>query len=542
MLVIRHRRILKWGASSAQSPQLMVREVPAKRRAAAVEAREPADQGGEGLGDAENLDLPADPAVALKMSFPETVQVQTESSLLIELTDRPDQPGTLPFSAEEGELIDVIASPVSGFSVVGRAEGTIAITHAYQPIAIQIKLRAETEGLGEVRVLAFRNRSPIGTISIMSNVVAGEPTSNQSIARLAIPATPRVEADLNLVITQEIHRGRLALKYVVSTADGRLNLTPFGPHTIDIEPGAHIHGIFDEIEKMPQSKGRWDKDKAQRIERLGVGLTELLMPADLQAVLWGVRNRISSIFIQTDEPWIPWELCRLSGKVGGRNREGPFLCEKYDLSRWYPGIGLKMELTAKSLGYIAPPGADLPGQIGEVEMLRGLQQENRNVVDIGATYEEVLRAFGSAGHDVIHFAGHGANTDRANASRSQLDLTGDDLLHPTDISGRVKNLGRANPLVFLNACQLGQSSMGLHGIAGWAQAFVGAGASAFVGSHWSVSDGRAAQFAEEFYRNALQGSTLARSVRLARLAIRDKADPSWLSYTLVAAPNACVAS
>jgi hypothetical protein len=352
-----------------------------------------------------------------------------------------------------------------------------------------------------------------------------------------LATTSRIGADLNLVILQESDQGRLAFRYLVSSADGVLNLAPYGPHSIGAEPGAFIHALFDELDAMPKNRWQWDREKAQRLERIGTSLFEVLMPSDLRTVLWGIRDRISTVFIQTEEPWIPWELCRLSGDGAAGVEEGPFLCEAYELSRWCPGTGLKRSLTANKFGLIAPRGTNLPSQAAEVEMLKALTTPSRQVLDIETTYEGVLKAFGGAVFDVIHFTGHGENVDPANAMRSVLDLTDDAILRPSDLSGVVRNLGNANPLVFLNACQLGQASMGLHGIGGWASAFLNAGAAAFLGSHWDLTDHLAKDFATRFYDEALAGATLAAAVRTARLEIRRQDDPTWLAYTLHAAPG-----
>jgi hypothetical protein len=502
----------------------------------------PTDEGdGGGGGDGGNGgDLPGGMTVALKVSFPEMVELNTEASVLIRLTDRPDEPGGLPFIAAEGDRIDVIVSPVSGFSIVGKGEGTIEVTREGEPLAVQVKLRADTEGPGKVTVFAFRDQAPLGTVTILATVIAGSPTAGSSVTPLPIPATPRVEADLNLVILQESHQGGLAFRYVVSSADGRLNLRPFGPHRIDFEPGAYIHNLFEQIQEMPDNRGQWDGASSKRIERIGASLYELLVPEELQDIMWSIRDRISSVFIQTTEPWIPWELCRLSGRSAERIEEGPFLCELYDLSRWRPEMSMKTKLTARNVGFIAPRDADLAIQATEIAMLEALRSPGRAVVDISATYDGVLAAFGGGHHDVIHFTGHGENVDPSNAMRSELDLTGESKLRPDDISGTIKNLGRTNPLVFLNACQLGQASMGLHGIGGWAEAFINADAGAFLGSHWDVSDGLAESFAAKFYEEVLTGSTLAAAVRKARLDIRRDNDPTWLAYTLYAAPGASV--
>jgi CHAT domain-containing protein len=97
----------------------------------------------------------------------------------------------------------------------------------------------------------------------------------------------------------------------------------------------------------------------------------------------------------------------------------------------------------------------------------------------------------------------------------------------------------SRPLVFLNACHTGETGFSLTRMGGWAERFVRAGASAFVGSLWEVNDELAAQFAIQFYSQLLTGQTLGDAFHTARAHIRalDEANPTWLAYTLYADPN-----
>jgi CHAT domain-containing protein len=122
-----------------------------------------------------------------------------------------------------------------------------------------------------------------------------------------------------------------------------------------------------------------------------------------------------------------------------------------------------------------------------------------------------------------------------------LILQGGDRLTPEDLGGRVANLGKARPLVFLNACQVGQSQMTLTGIGGWASRFLRAGAGGFIGAYWSVYDRPAFDFARAFYGDLLGGAPIGRAAREARLAAQNSGDPTWLAYTVFADPLATVA-
>ena len=153
---------------------------------------------------------------------------------------------------------------------------------------------------------------------------------------------------------------------------------------------------------------------------------------------------------------------------------------------------------------------------------------------IPANFLDLHSALASGAYDGWHFSGHGSYRDEPNPERSALILEGGDRLTPEDLGGRVANLGKARPLVFLNACQVGQSQMTLTGIGGWASRFLRAGAGGFIGAYWSVYDQPAFDFARAFYGHLLAGVPIGRAAREARQAARASGDPTWLAYTVFA--------
>ena len=97
--------------------------------------------------------------------------------------------------------------------------------------------------------------------------------------------------------------------------------------------------------------------------------------------------------------------------------------------------------------------------------------------------------------------------------------------------------------MFLNACRTDGQAPLYTTVEGWAASFLRAGAGAFIGSLWEVTDTSASTYAQQFYQAALAGHTLGESARQARDAIRDNpADPTWLAYTLYADPTATVST
>ena len=104
---------------------------------------------------------------------------------------------------------------------------------------------------------------------------------------------------------------------------------------------------------------------------------------------------------------------------------------------------------------------------------------------------------------MLHFAGHHTFTDETG---SLISLDGGPL-RPSDLSyaRQRRAYGATRPLVFLNGCRTAAEIPGFTQMTGWASEFMGAGASAFIGSLWPVRSAAAQVFAAEFYR-ALVGS------------------------------------
>ena len=140
------------------------------------------------------------------------------------------------------------------------------------------------------------------------------------------------------------------------------------------------------------------------------------------------------------------------------------------------------------------------------------------------------------GFDLLHISTHG-RYEEIDPNLSNIKLQDELYLRAEDISGNATGFGLSNPLIILNACQTGSQGFYLTGIGGWAQQFLDAGASSFIGSLWSISDQTALRFSQELYSRILNGAVLGEAVREARIACRQRGDPSWLAYTLYGRPN-----
>lgn len=93
--------------------------------------------------------------------------------------------------------------------------------------------------------------------------------------------------------------------------------------------------------------------------------------------------------------------------------------------------------------------------------------------------------------------------------------------------------------MFINACRSARLSATYNRLDGWATKFLEAGAAAFIGSLWAVSDEAAREFAQELYGQLQAGSTLGQAVTYARAAAGSQPDDhTWLAYAVYGDPRA----
>lgn len=505
--------------------------------------------GGGGGGAEEAAGAPAATAVetapverTLMAELPNKIAKGSVEWLLVSLSTAAEA-GGLPVSLPVGTVIDVLVQPRRGVTVEGDPKGSLAVSKG-DTLPIQFKVRGVELGPAQLRVLAFHAGQALGAVDLAPMVIeqaeaAGVVRANASESQTLAPIAVRTP-DLALLIEERPTAAGLEYVIRVTTANNPglgLNLKLFGPLTLKVDPGRFFQEYFQGIEQLPAGKDR--ADFAGKVAARGAYLFQTVFPPDLQDKLWTLRNNIQSVIIQSDEPWIPWEIFKFCGKENGRIVEGSFLCEAYEVTRWVPGLGFQQPLTMQNIGLVVPGDTGLPKAADERDYVLSLAGDGRKVTQIPATALDVRTALASGDYDCMHFTGHGLVRDQ-NPDRSPMSLQGGDSLLPQDISGTVANLGLARPLVFLNACQLGRSGMSLTGAGGWAQRFLDAGAGAFIGSYWSVYDEPAINFAKALYARLLGGAPIARAVKEARAAIKANDDATWLAYTVFADPLATI--
>ncbi len=285
------------------------------------------------------------------------------------------------------------------------------------------------------------------------------------------------------------------------------------------------------------------EDFFRQLEKIGQRLyVELFNEAMRREYRERIRGRVHTLEIVSDEPWIPWELV----KPYDDGVDDDFFCLQYDFSRWVSdGAGPTAEIDVDSLACIAPTDSRLAEAQAERNFVRELAGRfgltDRSPEEAQRDLVEVLLE-GDAPVKLWHFACHG-NYDAEAPGNSPIILEHGQRLRPNDLVGRAQaRLSADRPLVFLNACRVGQGGLSLTGLGGWAAVLVGrCRVGALIAPLWSVDDKAARTFAEAFYRAAQEpGVTLAAAVRRARRETQEAhpGDPTYLAYSLYAHPNA----
>lgn len=495
----------------------------------------------------------ADRRRTLRADFPASLAVGKTAELKVSLsrvaarTRGGGQSSEVQVAQPVGAELSVIVQPRRGLEVQGDAKGKLVVGSANEFEPLRFRLLAVEEGEADLRVIVFREGAVVAYLKLNPQVVAalgaagGRERLNgaQGFTEVAVQAP-----DLSLHIEEQTGAGgQRGFVVYLSARNTALNLNEkkIGPTYFQSDPGPFFGEFYRGIEGLPLTSLQEMALAGKELEARGVFLFENLFPPDAQALLWSLKDRVKTVFIQSSEPWVPWELCRLTGMNGARKEEGPFFCEAFEMTRWLPGTGIKPQLHLSNMAVVVPESSGLPYSVPEMQYLLGLAGAKRKVARVPARYLSLVEAFASGKYDGWHFSGHGA-TRGADPNRSEMLLDQHETLTPVRINGSAANLGLAHPLVFLNACQIGAGGMSLTDIGGWARQFLSAGAGAFIGAHWAIYDRTSFFFAKELYTRLIAGQPVGSAVREARLAVRQAGDTTWLAYTVFAHPLATVQS
>lgn len=363
---------------------------------------------------------------------------------------------------------------------------------------------------------------------------------------LSIPSAP-APADLTVVVTKK------------DRSDTELAWQFESPHGLDLPDDSTV----TDIGKAPQNFAR-DLTNQMSVSEGQSGMFQVVqgkgrrirgvMPTEFWRLLEQAAQCAAgppTLLFITDQPYIPWELAALPPGVLDQDPEAPpFLCARAQVGRWLQPDADADYAAAEGLGPIQPPPTQI--RVDAIAVVSGVYTKLPRLREAEAECEELATRYGASkidanrdavgacidgipDADILHFAVHG-KWDQSGAQDGLVLVDG--TLYPDQVEGG-KLLAR--PLVFLNACQVGQGSEVLGDYAGMAAAFLRIGASAVVAPLWSIDDATARSIAVSFYQAALvEGVKPAEIIRRARAGFkptRDKQSSTYMAYQFFGDPR-----
>ncbi|MDH5236987.1 MAG: hypothetical protein OEW85_05140, partial [Acidimicrobiia bacterium] len=348
-------------------------------------------------------ELPSKPSVGEEVSI--VVSLSAEG-VLGDLTVGADVVGNV------GDGVDLILSTRSGVELAGPHQHQIAITADGSPQYRQFKVKAIAVGQASMQLLAFIDGQNVAVLPLGLQVVeapSGGPEPLRAVAALERP--PYDDPDLTLLIYEQLVPGQgPTLQFTLTGRDPdlELNLEPFGHVAFRADPDTFFAEYFGDIEELLPPT-HFPADVVDRkVKAMGAKLYDDVVPADLRDQLWAIRDRVESILIQSTDPWVPWEMCFLTGPdETGAVVEHGFVCERYDVSRWIQGVPFRVDLTLDRVALVVTGDSGLPSAQAEAATVRRLQDAGVQVDDVAATYDGVYQALAGGSYTGFHFTGHG---------------------------------------------------------------------------------------------------------------------------------------
>ena len=420
------------------------------------------------------------------------------------------------------------------------------------------RIRGMRPGLSRLAVLFRQGGTDLGTIGLAVDVVAAD-AKPVPIQGAALAATREIADDdkLALLVEQRVDGGKVTYEFILHSETLDLPYRKFSSKPLLDRgggPAATALAFVERVYKVvTQDLKTFDDLEQLRKEAraLGAKLSRELFDPDVARVLWPLRNRIKAVQIVSWEPLIPWELVRLHNPDTAEIDER-FLAE-YGLVRTLSDEGPVRILPMKRwryfnaaypMGSMESVGAELGYFTGASE--KSLSARSLRADAIAPSRDALYDALAEGDFDVLHISCH-ADASHQSIEGSTLivgDATrpGETEPHQIEIDTVTveaeARLRRSRPLVFLNACETGQTGAVLTQLGGWPIVFLRAGAGAFVGATWAVRDKPAAAFATAFYDALLDGKTLAEAASEARASAKALGDASWLAFKVYGHPRA----
>lgn len=478
-------------------------------------------------------------------SFPERTRLKEQNALRVAITmeRQSDRDVALYLGSDETIEVDVyVGFSPEDFELQGSRLQTIQVPLEGDSEPVIFYLTPLQEGKKNISISFFRDARYLGTTEL-ETVVVGEATSTKlASVPLDLPLNSAADSPDLTIFCERVSAGDGQFHYCYTLRSplkelNQLKFQQFQNAETNVTLKKFVKRVQDQMNSsIFQSSSAMQFE--EQLQTIGNSLYQQLFPEELKLSYWNDwRDRVESLAIIADDPWIPWEMVR------PYHPERPeladeYLCERFDLARWFNGPGFQDSIQWKQMALVTNESR-LPAASNEA---REIEEIFGSADNVQPTLEAVLSLLKTGGFSNLHFICHASYSDMEHPEWSSLFLKNGEELHPVHLNGANLAFGKEQPFVFLNACETAKNAYELTGLGGWAEAFIKrAKSSGFIGSTWKASDRSAKEFAVSFYEALCGGETVAAAVRQARLQIKQSGDPTWLAYAVYANPLARLA-
>jgi hypothetical protein len=467
----------------------------------------------------------------LKAQCPESVAVGKPFSLLARIVSSgPARAILKPFDVppQGRDVLLVVHAP--RLRLLGDQRLTAHVPAEGDSEPVMFELRADEPGPRSVSITAWVGGSYLGELLLEITAERDRRPGPHREAFAEIAAEP-TEGAVALVVRYD--PGQQAYRFEFRDEDNPDEVTSH----LAYDPKPVVERLITSLDDL--AKGRTGYSPAQARDYLlnkGAELWDELLPEPLRRQFWERQHRIRQLTILADRDTVPWELLY---PLDPDHDEG-FLVEQFPVTRAVFKRRLPRTLSLWPARFVLPMDS-LPEAQGEIDAMRQLLDPTQPPGTVISALTPLQDLINRGDFGLLHFACHN-RFDPDDGSSIMLDHA---QFTPTLLKkaaiGQV--LARSAPTVFINACRSAGKSPTYNRLDGWASKFLEAGAGAFIGSLWSVTDGTAREFAEELYRQLQGGSLLGEAVMRARQAAASQLDdPTWLAYAVYGNPLAAVSA
>jgi len=437
----------------------------------------------------------------------------------------------LEIPAEGARIKLILYAPAPQFEHRSDPQQEVLVPAAADSEPVLFELVARREGVHELEVTAWREGTYLGALRMQVTVDRSVATDTSADLRAPLELRRRQgSGSVYITLARGVYRYQLIRDNLPSE--------PLVSKPLRKTPQQAVEELVSELNAFARGRSALgSEDMRDRLVNRGATLWDEFMPEEFWDRFQTWRRDLTSLTVISRDQIVPWEI------LYPPNEEG-FLVEQLPIFRWVTGTAPASELRHGRVGLVHPEPSPTSADI-EVRALRALLKQTCSPLDSVRSLVQLKRLLRDADFRMLHFACH--NTFSQSGAKL---MFGKQPFEPVDLKqyrrvGRPPAFETTTPLVFMNACRTADRAASYTSLDGWADAFVQAGAGAFIGSLWEVRDTTAGRLAQAFYTALLDDErpvTLREAIQRAREAVRDEAgDPTWLGYTVYGNPDAVIA-